>query len=116
AGPGQVRADLDGGEVHVGQVAHRELRVGEHAEDEDRRHQQRGGDGTADEQLGDAHGRPRSAPAPAPGPTAEAAAPGAGAPLGCTRAPGVRFTCPSTTTVSPVRTPWSMTASVVSAA
>ena len=48
--PGRFGADLDGGEVHVGQIAHRQLRVREHAEDEDGRHDQRGRDRTADEE------------------------------------------------------------------
>src|SRR6185295_5862311 len=84
--PGQIRGHLDGGEVHVGQVAHGELRVGEQPEDEDGRHHERGGDGAPDEGLGDAHGLPPAGRA-------------------CTRAPETRPSWPSTTTVSPAVTP-----------
>jgi hypothetical protein len=50
--PREIRNDLDGRKIDVRQVVDRQLLVGHHAEDQDGRHQQRGEDGTADEQLG----------------------------------------------------------------
>ena len=83
---GQARRDLDGGEVHVGQVAHRQQAIGDDAEDEDARHDQRGHDGPPDEELG-AHA------------------------LTSTRAPGTSRSWPSVTTRSPAERPLVITVS-----
>ncbi len=54
--PGSDRRDLNGGEIHVGQVAHRQEPVAHDPEEENAQHDEGGHDGPADEQLGDAHG------------------------------------------------------------
>ena len=90
-GAGQRGLDLDGREVDVGQVAHRQQPEAHDAEEEDRRHQQRGEDRTADEEVG-AH---------------------AGF-LTSTFAPGTSRSCPSVTTRSPGLSPLPITISLAS--
>ena len=49
--PGRLAVTSRVGQIHVGQVADRQLAVGDRAEQGDRRHQQAGGDGPLDEGL-----------------------------------------------------------------
>src|SRR2546426_7424441 len=95
---GQPRAHLDGGEVHVREVAHRQRSVGHDPEDEDAHHDECGHDGAFDEQLGDAHL------------SASTSRAGSATPFTSTGAPETRRTWPSVTTSSPACTPWLMTA------
>src|SRR5438445_3749255 len=71
--------------------------VGQQAEPEDPRHDERGHDGTLDEQLRDTHLSPAISFAPS------------ATPFTSTGAPEIRRSCPSVTTSSPARTPWAMT-------
>src|SRR5262249_5009205 len=89
---GKTGAHRDHRVVHVREVAHRELCVAQHAEEQDAGHHQRGHDQPADEQLGDAHG-----------------APPAGARTS-TWAPGESRNWPSVITVSPGSSPPASTA------
>ena len=60
-GAGQAGADLDGGEIDVGQFADRQAEIAEDAEDHQRRHDQRGHHRTLDEDARDIHGLASSA-------------------------------------------------------
>src|SRR5207244_11910490 len=55
---GQACADRDRRVVHGGQIAHRQLAVGHHPEDEDAGHDQGGHDRAADEETGEVHDAP----------------------------------------------------------
>ena len=92
--PGQARAHRDDGVVHVGQVAHRQLRVADDAEEQDADHHQRGGDRPPDEELGEVHGRLF----------------GLDVSRTTRRAPGEMRNCPSVTTISPGSRPFEITA------
>ena len=59
---GQRGVHLDGGKVHVRQIADGQEAIGEDAEDEDRRHDQRGHDRTFNEELRNAHCPPPAVP------------------------------------------------------
>ena len=54
-GAGQDGRHRDGGEIHIGQLADRKLRIAEGAEDHEGDHQQAGHDRPGDEDLGDPH-------------------------------------------------------------
>ena len=54
AGAGQRCVDLDGREIDLRQRRHRQLRIGDDADEQDAHHQQRGGDRLPDEWCGDA--------------------------------------------------------------
>lgn len=56
SGPGEIGAHQNRGEVHVGEVAHRQIPVGDNAEQQNGRHDQGGHDRTFDEGRGDAQG------------------------------------------------------------
>src|SRR5207249_8478294 len=89
---GEACAHRDHGVVDVRKVAHRELRVAQHSEEQHAGHHKRGHDRPADEEFGDAQGVP---------------------PDGArtiTRAPGDSRNCPSVTTVSPGSSPPASTA------
>ena len=57
AGAGKARRHQQGGQVHVGQVAHGQGAIRHGAEQRDGGHQQAGGDGSLDEGFGDVHGQ-----------------------------------------------------------
>ncbi len=54
-GAGQAGIDLDGGEIDLRQLGDGQQRKGDHAGQQDRRHQQGGGDRPLDEGFGDIH-------------------------------------------------------------
>ena len=85
--PGRLALTVIVGIVDGRQVAHRQLPVGDDAEDEDADHDQRRHDRPADEQLGEVHVAPARALSP------EA--------LICTFEPDRSRSCPSVTTRSP---------------
>src|SRR5207244_5227565 len=93
----KARVHLDGGEVDVGQIAHREQPVGHQPEHEDAHHDEGRHDGALDEQLGDAHLSP---------PSSRAAS---ATPFTSTAAPVTSRSWPSVTTSSPPRTPCAIT-------
>src|SRR5262249_50679397 len=88
------------------QLAHRQRAIGEHAEDDEGRHEQRRHHGAADAELGEIHrkltrqgqrlsGLSFATHFPLPSPSV----------TGLIFAPGVRRNCPSTTTRPPSLTP-----------
>src|SRR5438105_4967251 len=52
----QARRDRDRRIIHAGQIAHRQEAIADDSEEENAGHDQRGHDGAADEEFGDAHG------------------------------------------------------------
>src|SRR5439155_24067997 len=95
---GETGVHMDGGEVDVRQIAHRQQPVGHQPEHEDPHHDERRRDGPLDEQLGDVHLSP---------PSSRAAS---ATPFTSTAAPVTSRTWPSVTTSSPARTPCAITA------
>src|SRR5947207_2838432 len=94
----QPGGHLNGGVVHVGQVAHRQQPVRHHPEHQDAEHHERRRDGAPDEQSGKTHRiDPPALSDPRP-------------PRISTRAFGVRRSWPSVTTRAPGVTPWAITA------
>ena len=53
--PGRLGVHLNGGEVHVGQVAHRQSAIASHAEQHDPQHDQRGHHRPANKDFRDVH-------------------------------------------------------------
>jgi hypothetical protein len=90
AGAGELRGDLDGREIDLGQRRHRQQRIGGGADQQDARHHQRGGDRARDEGGRDVHD-PVLAAFPAPLPAAVTS-------RASTRAPGCSRYCPAVTT------------------
>jgi hypothetical protein len=56
---GEAGVDVQRGVIHLRQIAHRQRAIGDDAEQRDARHQQAGGDRTADEDLREVHGSTR---------------------------------------------------------
>ncbi len=94
----EARVDLDGGEVDVREIAHRQQPVRHQPEGQDPQHDERRHDRPPDEQRGDVHLSPSIARA------------GSAEPFTSTGAPFTSRTWPSVTTSSPGRTPCAITA------
>ena len=107
----KLRADRDGREIHVRNGGYRQQAVGRGTEHQDPRHEQRGGDRPADENLRNAHGQPNLAGSLRKPVTPAQPAGAVAASLSIlTLAPLVSRYCPSTTTRSPEETPFVITA------
>src|SRR5262249_21583323 len=99
-GTGIEGEDLDGRVVDLGQGGNGQLVVGDRPRQHDRRHEQRGGDRSEDEEPRRVH------------PPGFGVAPSRSAPRTCTGLPSRSLSAPSTTTTSPAARPESITTSV----